>query len=485
MTYLLEGRDHAWELVIGLEVHAQVQSASKLFSGAPAAFGAEPNANVSLVDAAMPGMLPVLNEHCVFQAVRTGAALNAKINRYSVFDRKNYFYADLPQGYQISQFEFPIVGEGELEAETDEGERFTARIERIHLEQDAGKSLHDRLPEETLIDLNRSGVALMEIVTKPDMRSPAQAAAFMRELRAILRYIGSSDGDMEKGNMRCDANISVRPEGSSELRTRCEIKNLNSMRFLQQAIVYEATRHIEIYESGGTVDQETRLFNADQGITRTMRSKEEAHDYRYFPDPDLLPLELPEDYEEKARATLPELPAARRARYVSQYGISPADAVTLTAEKSNAEFFDGLAAKHSPKLAAGWVASELFGRLNKRGITLEESPVTSERFSGLLALIEDGTVSGKIAKDVLDDMFDSGESADAIVERKGLKQVSDTGAIEKIIDDVLADNAAKVEEYKSGKDKLFGFFVGQVMKMSQGKANPGLVNKILKEKLNA
>lgn len=483
MTTILKGNTDDWEIVIGLEVHAQVTSNSKLFSGAPTTFGAEPNSNVSFIDAAMPGMLPVLNSYCVEQAIRTGLGLRATIHLYSVFDRKNYFYADLPQGYQISQFSQPIVGEGEITLDMPDGTVRSIGIERIHLEQDAGKSMHDQSPDSSFIDLNRAGVALMEIVSKPDMRSPDEAVEYMKKLRSIVRYLGTCDGDMEKGSMRCDANISVRPKGSTDLRTRCEIKNLNSMRFLHQAILFEANRHVEIYETGGTVAQETRLFDSVKGETRTMRSKEDAHDYRYFPDPDLLPLVLTQEYVDQIKASLPELPDDKKQRYIQQMGLTPYDASVIVSDKDTSVYFESVSASHDPKLSANWITAELFGRLNKRGLTIAESPVTASKLSGLLDLMANQTISGKIAKDVLDDMMETGQDAKTIVTEKGLTQVTDMGAIEAVIDQVLAANPDKVAEYRSGKDKLFGFFVGQVMKASQGKANPAGVNDILKQKL--
>jgi aspartyl-tRNA(Asn)/glutamyl-tRNA(Gln) amidotransferase subunit B len=480
---MLEGRTGPWEVVIGLEIHAQVISDAKLFSGASTEFGAAPNSQVSFVDSAMPGMLPVLNERCVEQAVRTGLAIGAKINLHSVFARKNYFYPDLPQGYQISQYEEPVVGEGEVVIDLEGGESKTVGVERLHMEQDAGKSLHDQSPNQSFIDLNRSGVALMEIVSKPDMRSADEASAYVTKMRSILRYIGACDGNMQEGSLRCDANVSVRKPGG-ELGTRCEIKNVNSLRFLRQAIEYEAARQIEIVEDGGTIDQETRLFDAGKGETRSMRSKEEAHDYRYFPDPDLLPLELTPDFVEAQRATLPELPDEKKARFMADYGLSPYDAGVLVAERETADFFEAVAKGRDAKLAANWVISELFGRLNKAGRDVTDSPVSAESLGGLIDLIADKTISGSIAKKVFDDMFETGKEAAAIVEAQGLKQVTDTGAIEGIIDQVLADNADKVAEYRGGKDKLFGFFVGQTMRASQGKANPQLVNELLRGKLD-
>jgi aspartyl-tRNA(Asn)/glutamyl-tRNA(Gln) amidotransferase subunit B len=483
MAELMRGETGDWEVVIGLEVHAQIVSEAKLFSGAATAFGAAPNSQVSLVDAAMPGMLPVINQECVRQAVKTGLGLKAKVNRVSIFDRKNYFYPDLPQGYQISQYTQPIVGEGVLPIDVADGEKRIG-IERLHMEQDAGKSLHDQHPSKSYIDLNRSGVALMEIVSRPDMRSAEEAAAYVRKLRSILRYLGTCDGNMQEGSLRCDANVSVRKPGG-ELGTRCEIKNLNSIRFLQQAIEFEARRQIDIIEDGGTIDQETRLFDANRGETRTMRSKEDAHDYRYFPDPDLLPLVLSEDYIAEIEAELPELPDAKKARFVSEYGLSDEDASQLVEERETAAYYEAVAEGRDKKLASNWLLTELTGALNKSGKGLDESPISAEALGGLIGLISDGTISGRIAKDVFVDMFESGRDAAAIVEEKGLRQVSDAGEITGLIDGVLAANQDKVAEYQSGKDKLFGFFVGQVMKQSQGKANPALVNQVLREKLTS
>jgi aspartyl-tRNA(Asn)/glutamyl-tRNA(Gln) amidotransferase subunit B len=483
MAALLQGETGDWEIVIGLEVHAQIVSEAKLFSGAATAFGAEPNSQVSLVDAAMPGMLPVINQECVRQAVKTGLGLKARVNRVSVFDRKNYFYPDLPQGYQISQFTQPIVGEGTLPIDMPEGEKLVG-IERLHMEQDAGKSLHDQHPSKSYIDLNRSGVALMEIVSRPDMRSAEEAAAYVRKLRSILRYLGTCDGNMQEGSLRCDANVSVRKPGG-ELGTRCEIKNLNSIRFLQQAIEFEARRQVGIIEDGGKIDQETRLFDANRGETRTMRSKEDAHDYRYFPDPDLLPLVLTEEFIAAIEAELPELPDAKKTRFISEYGLSEEDASQLVEERETAAFYEATAEGRDKKLASNWLLSELFGALNKASIGLESSPVSATALGGLIELISDGTISGRIAKDVFAAMFETGKEAAAIVEEKGLRQVSDAGEITGLIDGVLAANQDKVAEFKSGKDKLFGFFVGQVMKQSQGKANPALVNQVLREKLGA
>ncbi|MGB6231071.1 MAG: Asp-tRNA(Asn)/Glu-tRNA(Gln) amidotransferase subunit GatB [Litorimonas sp.] len=477
----LKGETGPWELIIGLEVHAQVASNAKLFSGAPTAFGAEPNTQVSLVDAGLPGMLPVVNEFCVEQAVRTGLGLNAKINAFSRFDRKNYFYVDLPQGYQISQFEHPVVGEGEIEVVPEGGEPVTVGIERLHLEQDAGKSIHDLSPDETYVDLNRSGVALMEIVSKPDMRSAAEASAYVDALRQIVRALGTCDGDMEKGNLRADVNVSVRRPGG-ELGTRCEIKNVNSLRFIRQAIAYEARRHIEILEAGGEIDQETRLFDPNKGETRTMRSKEDAHDYRYFPDPDLLPLELSDDFIARIKADLPELPAARKARFVEQYGLPDYDAGVLTADKGKGDFFEALAKGRDAKIAANWMMGELFGALNNAETDLSDSPIGADSLGQLIDRIQDKTISGKIAKDVFGKMFDGGGTADEIIERDGLKQVTDMGAIETLVDEALAANPGQVEKAKQNP-KLLGFFVGQVMKASQGKANPQAVNELLRKKL--
>jgi aspartyl-tRNA(Asn)/glutamyl-tRNA(Gln) amidotransferase subunit B len=482
---LIEGRTGKWEIILGLEVHAQVISKSKLFSGAATEFGAEPNTQVSLVDAAMPGMLPVINEVCVEQAVKTGLGLNAEINRRSVFDRKNYFYADLPAGYQISQYLQPIVGRGTIILDLPEGRTREVGITRLHLEQDAGKSLHDQHPTKTYIDLNRAGVALMEIVSEPDMRSAEEAAAYIKKLRSILRYLGTCDGDMEKGNLRCDVNVSVRKLGEP-LGTRCEIKNVNSIRFVQQAIEYEARRQIEVIEEGGTIKQETRLFDANRGVTRPMRSKEHAHDYRYFPDPDLLPLELEPAWIERIRATMPELPDAKKARLISDFGLSAYDAGVLVSEKETADYYEAVidgGKARDPKLAANWVISELFGQLNKAGKEITDSPVSAQDLGGLVDLIADNTISGRIAKDVFAEMFETGKPAADIVEAKGLRQVTDTGAIEAKIAEILAANADKLAEYRSGKEKLFGFFVGQVMRAMGGKANPAMLNELLKKKL--
>ena len=480
--YLISGATGDWEVVIGLEVHAQVVSNAKLFSGAATAFGAEPNTQVSLVDAAMPGMLPVPNKECIRQAVRTGLAINAQINKWSRFDRKNYFYADLPQGYQISQLYHPLVGEGAVEIEVgDETKRIG--VERIHVEQDAGKLMHDQHPTRSYVDLNRSGVALMEIVSRPDMRSPAEAGAYLTKLRAILRYVGSCDGNMDQGSMRADVNVSVRRPGEP-FGTRTETKNVNSVRFVMQAIEHEAKRQIDVIESGGRIVQETRLFDPDKGTTRSMRSKEDAHDYRYFPDPDLLPLELDDAFIEDCRASLPELPDAKRARYVAA-GITPYNAGVLTAEVESARWFDALlAAGAQPSQASNWVTSELFGALNRLGRDIADSPVSPVQAAELLKLVADGTLSNTLAKQVFEIMLETGDDAGKIVEERGLKQTSDTGAIEAEIAKVMAANEDKVADYRGGKDKLFGFFVGQVMKAMGGKANPAVVNELLKKALD-
>ena len=483
MSALVSGRTGVWEIVIGMEVHAQVVSNAKLFSGSSAVFGASPNHHVSLVDAAMPGMLPVINAECVKQAVITGLGLNAKINKFSVFDRKNYFYADLPQGYQISQFKHPIVGEGEVQIELADGSSHIIGVERLHLEQDAGKSLHDQHPSKSYIDLNRSGVALMEIVSKPEMHSAEQAAAYIKKLRSILRYLGTCDGNMEEGSLRADVNVSVRKPGEP-LGTRTETKNLNSVRFIMQTIEYEVQRQIELIEDGGAVTQETRLFDTTTGMTRTMRGKEDAHDYRYFPDPDLLPLNFDDAFIADLKKDMPELPDEIKSRMVTEYGLSSYDANVLTEEKEVAAFYELASAGRDRKITANWMSVELFGALNKAGIDLAQSPVSPEQLGGLVDLISDGSISGKIAKEVFADMFETGKDAKQVVDEKGLKQVSDEGAIISMIDKVLASNQDKVDEYRSGKDKLFGFFVGQVMKASKGQANPGMVNQILKQKLD-
>ncbi len=483
---LIKGATGDWEMVIGLEIHAQVTSNAKLFSGASTAFGGDPNSHVSLVDAAMPGMLPVINEECVAQAVRTGLGLKARINLRSTFDRKNYFYPDLPQGYQISQFKSPIVGEGEVVVDLRDGESITVGIERLHLEQDAGKLLHDQHPSMSLVDLNRSGVALMEIVSKPDIRTSEQARAYVTKLRTILRYLGTCDGDMEKGNLRADVNVSVRRPGEP-LGTRCEIKNVNSIRFIGQAIEYEARRQIGILEDGGRIDQETRLFDAVKGETRSMRSKEEAHDYRYFPDPDLLPLEFTQAYVDDLAAALPELPDAKKARFIADFGLTPYDASVLVSERESADFYEtvlGALADRARdgKLAANWVINELFGRLNKEGIDISASPVSAAQLAAIVGLIGEGTISGKIAKDLFEIVWSEGGDPRELVETRGMKQVTDMGAIEKVVDDVIAANPDKVAQAKA-KPTMIGWFVGQVMKASGGKANPQAVNDLLKERL--
>ncbi len=490
MSYIIQGETGDWEVVVGLEVHCQVISNSKLFSGASTAFGAEPNNNVSFVDCAMPGMLPVLNEFCLEQAVRTGLGLKAKINLYSRFDRKNYFYADLPQGYQISQLYHPIVGEGEVILDLKDGSTKTVGIERLHLEQDAGKSMHDQDPLLSYIDINRTGVALMEIVSHPDIRSPEEAGAFLTKLRAIVRYLGTCDGNMNEGSMRCDVNISVRKPGE-DFRTRCEIKNVNSIRFVQQAIEIEAQRQVEVWEAGGKVLQETRLLDPNKGETRSMRSKEFAHDYRYFPDPDLLPIVITEEYVENIRKNLPELPDEKKDRFVNDFGLSIYDAGVLASSKRNAEYFEAVVdaddngkPSRDPKLAVNWVTSNLFGLLNKLGLEIDQSPISAAQLAELIDLIEKGDINGRIAKDVFDFMAeDPSKSPAQIVEEKGLKQITDTSAIEAIIDEIIAANQDKVEEIKAGKDKMLGWFVGQVMKASQGKANPATVNELLRKKI--
>jgi aspartyl-tRNA(Asn)/glutamyl-tRNA(Gln) amidotransferase subunit B len=478
---LIKGSTGDWEVVIGMEVHAQVTSKSKLFSGASAEFGGEPNSHVSLVDAAMPGMLPVINEECVRQAIRTGLGLKAKINRKSVFDRKNYFYPDLPQGYQISQYKQPIVGEGEVTVDLEGGEAVTVGIERLHLEQDAGKSLHDQHPNMSAIDLNRSGVALMEIVSKPDLHSAEEAMAFLTKMRSILRYLGTCDGNMEEGSLRADVNVSVRKPGGP-LGTRCEIKNMNSIRFIGHAIAYEARRQIEIIEDGGAIDQETRLFDPGKGETRSMRSKEEAHDYRYFPDPDLLPLEFDDAYVAALQTHLPELPDEKKARFMGDFALSPYDAGVLVAERETADYFEAVAKGRDAKLAANWVINELFARLNKEGGGIAAAPVSAAQLGAILDLIADKTISGKIAKDLFEIVWSEGGDPPTIVEQRGMKQVTDVGAIEKTVDEIIAKNPDKVAAAKTNP-KAMGWFVGQVMKSSGGKASPQAVNDILKEKL--
>lgn len=489
-TYRIRGATGDWEVVIGLEVHAQVTSNAKLFSGAATAFGAEPNTQVSLVDAAMPGMLPTPNRECIRQAVRTGMAIDAVINKWSRFDRKNYFYADLPQGYQISQLYHPLVGEGAITVVLDEKDpnspTKTIGVERIHVEQDAGKLMHDQHPTRSHVDLNRSGVALMEIVSRPDMRSPAEAGAYLSKLRTILRYVGSCDGNMDQGSMRADVNVSVRRPGE-ELGTRTETKNVNSVRFVMAAIEYEANRQVAVLEDGGRIVQETRLFDPDKGVTRSMRSKEDAHDYRYFPDPDLLPLELDDAFLDECRASLPELPDAKRKRYEGELGLSAYNAAVLTAEVETARWFESLLAECGSqvpaKSAANWLISDLYGALNRLGKSIGDSPVSPAQGAELLKLVADGTLSGTLSKQVFEIMLETGQGANAIVEERGLKQTSDTGAIEAVIAEVMEKNADKVAEYRGGKDKLFGFFVGQTMKAMGGKANPGVVNDLLKKAL--
>jgi aspartyl-tRNA(Asn)/glutamyl-tRNA(Gln) amidotransferase subunit B len=482
MGYMLEGSTGAWEIVVGLEVHAQVISQSKLFSGASATYGGAPNAHVSFVDAGFPGMLPVINQECVAQAVRTGLGLKAQINLMSRFDRKNYFYADLPNGYQISQFAHPIVGTGTVEIELQDGTIKHIGITRLHLEQDAGKSMHDQHPAKSVIDLNRAGVALMEIVSEPDIRSPEEAGAYVRKLRQILRYLGTCDGNMEEGSMRADVNVSVRKLGE-DFRTRCEIKNVNSVRFVMHAVEAEAQRQIGVWESGGEVVQETRLYDPARGETRSMRSKEDAHDYRYFPEPDLLPLVLDEAWVAALKAKLPELPDEKRARFTSEYGIPFYDAGVLVADQNIADFYESVAKGRDARLAANWISGDFFAALNRTGTTLETSPVSGAALGELIDLITDKTINGRIAKDVFEIMVETGKMPAAIVEEKGLRQVTDTGAIDAAVEQVLAANPDKVAEYKSGKDKLFGFFVGQVMKATGGKANPALVNEVVKAKL--
>lgn len=484
MSYRITGSTGEWEIVVGLEVHAQVVSEAKLFSGASAEYGGEPNTHVSLVDAGFPGMLPVLNQECVAQAVRTGLGLEAEINLFSRFDRKNYFYADLPTGYQISQFAHPIIGKGKVLVDLADGSTREIGVTRLHLEQDAGKSIHDQDPTRSFIDLNRAGVALMEIVSEPDIRSPEEAGAYLRKLRQILRYIGTCDGNMEEGSMRADVNVSVRKPGETEYRTRCEIKNVNSIRFVMMAIEVEAQRQIEVWEAGGTVDQETRLFDHVRSETRSLRSKEDAHDYRYFPDPDLLPLVLEQSWVDGLKAALPELPEAKRARLEEEYGVSRYESSVLCVEQAIADFYETVARGADARLAANWMLGDFFAALNRTGRSIEDSPVSAEGLRELLGLISNSTINGKIAKEVLEDMVETGESASAIVEKKGLRQVTDTGAIESAIREILVANSDKVAEYKSGKDKLFGFFVGQTMKAMKGKGNPALVNETLKKLLS-
>jgi len=481
--YLITRGKNTYEVVIGLEVHAQVLSNSKLFSSSPTKFGAEPNTQVSLVDAAFPGMLPVINEYCIKQAVKTGIGLKAKINHRSIFDRKNYFYADLPQGYQISQYKHPIVGEGKVVLDMPYGQ-IEVGIERLHLEQDAGKSIHDMDPENTLVDLNRSGVALMEIVSKPDLRSLDEVNAYVKKLRSIMRYLNTCDGNMQEGSLRADVNVSVKKKDSKKLGTRCEIKNVNSIKFMQLAIDYEANRQVDLIEDGKSIDQETRLFDTKKNMTRSMRSKEDAHDYRYFPDPDLLPLELQDDFIAKIKAEIPELPDEKKKRFIDKFNLSPYEANIIVSDKETSEYFEQVIKNSDIKLATNWITGELFALLNEKDLEINKSPISAENLSKLMNLIKDGTISGKIAKSVFELMADGNKDPVTIVNEKGLKQQSDPKELEKLIDKVINDNPDKVQEYKSGKEKLFGFFVGQAMKVSGGKANPQLVNEILKKKLN-
>jgi len=480
--YLIKGKQSNWEVVIGLEVHAQVSSNSKLFSGSATKFGAEPNTQVSLVDSAFPGMLPVINQYCIEQAVKTGLGFNAKINSYSVFDRKNYFYADLPQGYQISQYKNPIVGEGEIILDLPSGTKKIG-IERLHLEQDAGKSIHDIDPSNTFVDLNRSGIALMEIVSKPDLRSPEEVNAYIKKLRSIMRYLGTCDGNMQEGSLRADVNVSVRKEGDTNLGTRCEIKNVNSIKFMQMAIDYEAKRQVELLESGKSIDQETRLFDTKKNETRSMRSKEDAHDYRYFPDPDLLPLKLSDDFINKIKKNIPELPDEKKKRFIEKFNLTPYEATILVSDIETSKYFEEVVKDSDVKLAANWIIGELFALLNEKNLEITQSPISARNLSKLINLIKDGTISGKIAKTLFELMLDGDKDPEILVEEKGLKQKSDPKELENLIEGVIKDNPDKVAEYKSGKVKLFGFFVGQVMKVSNGTANPQLVNEILKKKL--
>ena len=480
---IIEGKENKWEIVCGLEIHCQIISESKIFSGASTKFGADANENVSFVDAGMPGMLPVLNRFCVHQAVKTGLGLRAEINKYSEFSRKNYFYADMPTGYQITQFQYPIVGEGVVTVDLEDGGTKDIRIERMHIEQDAGKSIHDIDPRKTFIDLNRAGVGLLEMVTKPDFRSAEEAGSVLKKLRSILRYLGTCDGNMDEGSMRCDVNVSVRPAGSNELRTRCEMKNVNSVKFVMQAIEVEARRHVEIYENGGTVEQETRQFDPVSGQTKVMRKKEFAHDYRYFPEPDLPPLVLTDEYIRQVAEELPELPDAKKARFVEKLGLTRYDAMVICENREVADFFEKAAAGHDAKKVANWLMGDFFAMLKRKNLTIEESPVSAESLGRLVDLIEKDVISGKIAKDVFEIMSETGEDPEKIVEEKGLKQVTDTGAIEAIVDKVIAENPDKVNAYKGGKVGLMGWFVGQVIKESRGKANPQVVNRLLAAKL--
>ncbi len=471
-----------WNLVIGIEIHAQVNSKSKLFSSSPTDFGSKPNSQVSLIDAAMPGMLPVINKFCIEQAVKSGIGLNAKINKKSIFDRKNYFYQDLPQGYQISQYKDPIVGEGFVEIETENGQKKIG-VERLHLEQDAGKSLHDQDPNFTFVDLNRSGIALMEIVSKPDMNSPEEAVEYVRKVRSILRYLGTCDGNMEQGSLRADVNVSVNKPGN-ELGTRCEIKNLNSFKFIHAAIVYEAKRQIKLIEQGESINQETRLFNTQSGETRSMRSKEDAHDYRYFPDPDLLPLTIDDDWIKGLQNSIPELPDQIKERFINEYSLSSYDANIIVSDKATSEYFEDVVKNRNPKLVTTWVTGELFSILNKKNLIIEDSPITSKQLGELVDNIENGKISNRQAKEVLEEMCESGKGALEIIDEKGLSQISDENEIESLVDNVLNSNPENVKKYKNGKDKLFGFFVGEAMKLSKGKANPKIVNDLIKKKLS-
>jgi aspartyl-tRNA(Asn)/glutamyl-tRNA(Gln) amidotransferase subunit B len=480
--YLVEGSKSKWEVVIGLEVHAQVSSKSKLFSGSSTTFGAEPNTQVSLVDSAFPGMLPVINKHCIEQAVKTGLGINAQINSHSVFDRKNYFYADLPQGYQISQFKNPIVGEGEITIDLKSGTKKVG-IERLHLEQDAGKSIHDLDPSSTFVDLNRSGVALMEIVSRPDLRSPEEVNAYVKKLRTIMKYLGTCDGNMQEGSLRADVNVSVRKEGDKKLGTRCEIKNVNSIKFMQMAIEYEAKRQVDLLESGESIIQETRLFDTKKNETRSMRSKEDAHDYRYFPDPDLLPLNLEKNLVEKIKKNLPELPDQKKERFIKDYSLSSYEANVLVSEKEVANYFEEVIKTADKKLSTNWIIGDLFATLNDKNISITESPIKAKEMASLVNSISSGLISGRAAKEVFEVMKETGEDPVKIIEEKGLKQKSDPKELETIINKILDENKDKVDQYKAGKEKLFGFFVGQTMKLSGGTANPQLVNDILKKKL--
>ena len=481
-NYYINRDNNEYEVIIGLEVHAQVLSNSKLFSSSPTKFGAEPNTQVSLVDAAFPGMLPIINEFCIKQAIKTGIGLKAQINKRSVFDRKNYFYADLPQGYQISQYKNPIVGEGKIILDMPYGQKEVG-IERLHLEQDAGKSIHDMDPKNTLVDLNRSGVALMEIVSKPDLRSPEEVNAYVKKLRSIMRYLGTCDGNMQEGSLRADVNVSVRKQGEENYGTRCEIKNVNSIKFMQMAIEHEANRQVDILEEGGKIDQETRLFDTKKNETRSMRSKEDAHDYRYFPDPDLLPLEFDNAYVEKIRKEIPELPDEKKSRFIEKFNLSPYEANILVSDLDTSKYFEEVIKNSDVKLSANWITGELFALLNEKDLEITESPITAKNLSNLINLIKDGTISGKIAKTVFELMSDGDKNPVEVVKEKGLKQESDPKELKKLIEKIINENQDKVKEYKSGKEKLFGFFVGQVMKVSDGKANPQLVNEILKKKL--